>query len=69
MAAGTLPKPGAAFGPCVDGCAHTDCAATREDSSSTCRICLTEIGYGRRFYREGNGSKLVHASCLEDEIA
>ena len=66
MAAGVLPKPGTDYGPCVSSCVHIDCKATREDAGSTCRFCLNDIGYDRRFFREGNG--LVHASCLEDDI-
>ncbi len=69
MAAGTLPEPGTEYGPCAEPCKHTDCAATREMVTATCRFCLEPIGYDRRFYREGNGSGLVHASCLEDEVA
>lgn len=68
MAAGVFSKPGSEYGPCAETCVHIDCASTREEASSSCRICVKEIGYDRRFYSEGNGSGLVHASCLEDEI-
>ncbi len=76
MAAGVLPGPGAVspasgeeIGPCVDACKHRDCAATREMAAASCRFCVKPIGYDVRFYREGNGSGLVHASCWEDDLA
>lgn len=67
MAAGRLPAPGTPFGPCTDPCQHIDCAATRRDAASLCRICTREIGYETRFYAEYTSTRqLVHAACLED---
>jgi|HubBroStandDraft_3_1064219.scaffolds.fasta_scaffold702245_3 hypothetical protein len=66
MAAGRIPAPGTKFGPCIDPCEHTDCAATRKDAASQCHFCNTEIGYEKRFYIEATTRQLVHAACLED---
>ena len=46
---------------------HIDCKQNRTDAATGCRICYVEIGYERGFYREAGG-RLVHASCLEDEV-
>jgi hypothetical protein len=67
MAAGRLPVPGSEFGPCPEPCQHIDCAATREDAAQVCRICDKPIGYEVRFYQ--SAGQLVHAACLEEEIA
>ena len=67
MAQGRLPQPGSKFGPCKTACAHKDCAATREDAATACRICNEPIGYDTGFYRE-DGKVLVHASCAHAEV-
>jgi hypothetical protein len=67
MAASILPRPGTPLGPCAAPCNHLDCTATREDAVSVCRLCASEIGYGRRYYREGLAGGLVHADCAEIE--
>lgn len=71
MAAGTLPAPGTRYGPCKGDCRHTDCAATRAEAASICRICGSAIGYERRYYKDPDAAAvgpLVHAACLEDQI-
>lgn len=68
MAAGTLPKPGTKFGPCVGECVHRDCAATRAQASAIRAHCDTAIGYETRFYevfRDEREFDLAHASCVE----
>lgn len=71
MAAGMLPKPGSQHGPCVEPCKHTDCALTRQMAATPCGICGDAITYDRPFYDERDGAArgLVHAMCLELEIA
>ncbi len=76
MAAARLPIPGSKYGPCLDICAHRDCAATRAEAAAICRLCAKPIGYEVRFYSEGalglggdrTGRFLVHANCAEREI-
>lgn len=73
MAAGTLPKPGSEYGPCVDeNCGHRDCDSTRKMLDAKCKYCHEAIGCERRFYilpTEQTGQvELVHASCHEDAI-
>jgi hypothetical protein len=81
MAAGTLPRPGTEYGPCIEECAHQGCAETRAMAEAACDICDDQIGHDRRFYRrdviriDGHGTRLsdtagrpyvlVHASCVE----
>ena len=65
MAAGILPAPGTAMGPCVPGCAHVDCAETRRMAEAACVWCGLAIGYDRRFYADGPSEELAHASCVE----
>lgn len=67
MAAGTLARPGTEYGPCAGECNHKDCAETRRMAETECHYCQTRIGYDRRFYQEPD-DRLVHASCLEDNI-
>jgi hypothetical protein len=33
------------LGPCVDDCAHIDCAATKAQAASLCSVCDKPIGY------------------------
>lgn len=69
MAAGMLPKPGTPLGPCDGECEHIDCAATREQAASACRLCHAEIGYDTRFYIDPeNRSRYVHAACLSSVV-
>lgn len=77
MAAGNLPEPGTKWGPCMDACAHLDCAETRTMAKTACAICGDPIGYDSPFYQrnslatdmvEEGPRVLVHASCAEDEI-
>jgi hypothetical protein len=72
MAAGYLPLPGTTYGPCIADCAHIDCAATRSDAAQVCHLCKTSIGYDRGYYSERTTQtpvrRLVHASCLEQEV-
>lgn len=70
MAASTLPAPGTEYGPCAEPCSHTDCAHSRRMAAAVCPFCDEAIGYGRRFYNEGDpgGFDLVHALCLEDHL-
>lgn len=69
MAAGILPAPGTDNGPCVTPCMHTGCATTITMAEVMCPYCSEPIGYGRRFYCEGDDKvmDLAHASCLEDD--
>lgn len=66
MAAGYLDKPGCPNGPCEGSCAHTDCSQTRRIAASNCTCCGKKIGYGVRFYKDGE-DKWAHADCLEDK--
>lgn len=73
MAAGALPKPGTQYGPCTTPCEHRDCAATRTQAASTCRLCEKPIGYDVDMYRDTwldglNDHRFVHARCLDAEI-
>ena len=70
MAAGRLPSPGTAFGPCEKECKHLDCQMTKSMANSTCHYCSCSIGYENRFYQiERNGLRvLVHADCHEEAI-
>ena len=69
MAAGTLPKPGTEYGPCVPDCQHRDCAETRRMATQLCTICKTPIDYDIRFYVDpDNREELVHAVCLEGVV-
>lgn len=61
MAAGMLPKPGTKCGPCSEPCQHTDCAATRKQSAELCSWCDEPIGYGTRFFVDGD--EYVHELC------
>jgi hypothetical protein len=56
------PQPGSKDGPCLEACAHTDCAATRELAARTCIGCAEPIGYERRFFREDSGDP-IHVAC------
>lgn len=77
MAAGILQEPGSEFGPCVDECAHRDCAETRKMAAAECVHCDEPIGYGVRFYHVDTvpvrthpvGEKVyAHARCEEKII-
>lgn len=62
MAAGTIPKPGSTYGPCLAcACAHVDCAETRRMAAVLCEVCRTPIGYGRQFYHHDDA--MAHAEC------
>ena len=64
MASSCLPKPGTEFGPCAGVCEHRDCADTRRIAATICPDCREPIGYGRHFYKDGDGH--AHAVCLEE---
>lgn len=64
MAAGILPKPGSAHGPCVKACMHVDCADTRARAKSICLYCGSPVGFNVRIYQYGDYT--VHAVCHED---
>lgn len=65
MAAVVLPAPGTEYGPCKDGCAHVDCALTRDMAASVCRFCHEPVGYEASIYRDpDNRDGWVHAVCL-----
>jgi hypothetical protein len=66
MAAGMMAAPGTSNGPCVDACAHRDCAATRQDATTECAYCKDPIGYNTRFYRIDG--RFVHALCMEKRL-
>lgn len=66
MASGTLPKPGSEYGPCRDGCKHTDCASMREVAARPCAICGNPIGYDRHFYIDARLGGTVHYSCVKE---
>lgn len=63
MAAGSLPKPGDKYGPCVEQCTHTECMSTRELAEKICLICEKPIGYGVNFYQDGTWKVLTHQLC------
>ena len=71
MAAGTISKPGTAYGPCEDDCDHLDCRDTRAEAEALCVRCQQPIGYDARYYRVaeadaiGGVPSVVHALCEE----
>lgn len=68
MAAGILPAPGTAQGPCLD-CAHVDCAATRGMAESLCVLCQHPIGYSTPFHIHGNAiTEFVHERCYDEQL-
>lgn len=68
MAAAFISKPGTEYGPCAEGCNHTDCAASRAMADGVCRLCGKPIGYEVRFYQDPESKEsLVHAICLEKQ--
>ena len=67
MAAGRLPEPGTEHGPCAEICKHLDCAESKRQAESACRICEKPIGYERGFYQENNWTVFVHSSCAHTE--
>jgi hypothetical protein len=72
MAAGSIPKPGSKYGPCMSACRHCDCKQYRKDAATICPLCKKPIGYDTSFY-DDRGSisiddflrALVHAECSE----
>ncbi len=69
MPTSRLSEPGTEFGPCVESCSHVDCAATRRQAASKCRLCRNAIGYGERYYTDPDDrTALVHAVCLEASL-
>lgn len=68
MAAGILQVPGSKLGPCETRCKHRDCAQTKGDAASLCRLCQKAIGYGVGFYRSRLTGELVHAFCFEAAV-
>lgn len=63
MAAGILPPPGTANGPCMTECRHRYCAEMRRDAAQVCVHCGELISYGVPFCRDG--SAWSHAVCAE----
>lgn len=69
MAAIEISAPGTEHGPCSRDCQHRDCALSRKQAGSPCRLCGKLIGYETAFYVDPEGAgKLVHALCLEIEV-
>lgn len=68
MAAGSLPKPGTEFGPCMEPCVHEDCALTRKMAESECYECKKPIGYDRRFF-DHRERGLCHESCAHEALS
>ncbi len=71
MAAGRLPSPGKVvrgteIGPCVEPCAHTDCAATRATAAALCKWCGKPIGYETGYFEGDDGTE--HELCLLEAI-
>lgn len=70
MAWGLLPTPGKIIngievGPCVEPCAHRDCAETRRQAATACRLCGEPVGYETPFYRADEPGALEHVACAE----
>ena len=63
MASGTLPAPGAQYGPCLEPCGHVDCAESRRMAAEACVFCGKVIGYDTPLYNMSPG--LAHALCAE----
>lgn len=63
MAAISLPAPGTTYGPCVEACAHRDCAATRREAAKRCAECAEPIGYERPWVVDGDDP--LHDLCAE----
>ena len=73
MASISNPKPGSAFGPCLDdACGHPGCEAMRDEAKTPCAYCEEPIGYERAFVTfsdEDTGyPKLAHFSCTMREV-
>lgn len=57
MAAGIIPRPGTAIGPCdaTASCGHVDCMNNYQDATSECYRCKKPVGYDTPcFYLHGN---------------
>lgn len=66
MAAAATPAPGTKYGPCINDCAHRDCACSRREASALCRICGAPIGYDAPWYASIDGiNGAVHELCAE----
>lgn len=66
MSAAVLKRPGTTTGPCRGECQHRACAEMRAMAATICTCCKKPIGYGVRFYRDGE--TLVHGLCFEEAI-
>jgi hypothetical protein len=71
MSAAYLPAPGEKYGPCVEACAHIDCAENRALAAKTCRLCGHPMGAPTYFYGddEAEPGAIVHSRCLEAQHA
>ena len=69
MAAGTLPKPGTKYGPCLTRCEHLDCARTRTELASLCPLCHQPIADKPYYRMDAAGKVLSHALCVETAAA
>lgn len=63
--------PGTEAGPCLESCAHTDCAKQRKDAEQLCPGCCTPIGYGNAVttFHLDDRLWLVHARCITERGA
>lgn len=55
--------PGSDAGPCVDTCAHRDCAELRADADRRCPVCAKPLGYESKLSNDASG-RLSHFACL-----
>ena len=65
MASYTLPAPGTDLGPCIENCAHIDCAETRKHAAQPCIYCGKPTGYDTDVFFLAGGRQ-AHADCFYD---
>lgn len=61
MAWAIIPAPGTRLGPCLDACAHRDCARSRADAAHPCCHCQAPIGYETKY--TGSNEGMAHFMC------
>ena len=65
MAHYQLAAPGSEYGPCIEACKHTDCAATRKQAEGPCLICGKPVGYDVWIYFTEDG--IEYYKCYHEK--
>lgn len=65
--AANVPHPGTSQGPCINPCTHIFCEMNRAIAALKCSICKKPIGYGRWYYRHGDGPGADHVECVDGQ--